>query len=190
MTTTTPRPADATDTDRKKRKRGAIIKLSLAGAALLGIGAAATSAYWTNDAWFSATATGATIDLQGENFAATPAFVSADDSASSIVIPAAQLQNLVQGEKRTFTLKIKNVSSVPLDIATTSAWVAAGASDFTTAPTVAFTGAPTSLAANSAATTVTVTVTTPTTWASTNQGKSQAVRITFTGTATPAVAAP
>ena len=67
-TTTTARP-DATERDERKRKRAAIIKFSLAGAAVLGIGAAATSAGWTDNAWFSADASAVdpatAINLQG-----------------------------------------------------------------------------------------------------------------------------
>ena len=57
---TTTNAADAADRqDERKRKRGAVIKFSLAGAALLGIAAAATSAQWSDDAWFKGTATAA-----------------------------------------------------------------------------------------------------------------------------------
>ena len=62
-TTTTSTRLDATDRDERKRKRAAIIKFSLAGAAVLGIGAAATSAGWTDDAWFSASASAVATEM-------------------------------------------------------------------------------------------------------------------------------
>jgi len=178
MTTTTPAPEAA---ERKKRKRAAIVKISLAGAALLGIGAAATSAAWSDQAWFQASATGATFELQGQNFATTPTYVDADDTAGTIVVPASSLANLVAGDTRTLTLKIKNTGSVGMTVAQANSWVSGG-TNFTTAPTVAVTGVPAgTLAANTEAT-VTVTVSTPSSWATSNQGKAQDLQLTFTGT--------
>ena len=176
------------DTDRKderKRKRGAIIKLSLAGAALLGIAAAATSAAWTDQAWFSASATGATFELQGKNFATTPAYVDADDETATIVVPAAQLVNLVPGSSRSFELSIKNSGSVGMTVAEAHSW-ATSSTPFAAAPTVTVTGVPAGTLASGADATITVVVSTPTGWADTNQGKTQDLVLTFTGTSVTA----
>ena len=112
-TTATP----ATEPERKKRKRAAIIKFSFAGAALLGIGAAATSAAWTDDAWFSAAATTPTIQLQGGNGAAPTTWTNADTSATAVVIPASAFQNLEPGVARSVQIGLKNISTVPLIVA-------------------------------------------------------------------------
>lgn len=178
MTTTTPAPETA---ERKKRKRAAIIKFSLAGAALLGIGAAATSAAWTDQAWFQASATGATFELQGQNFNTTPTYVDADDASGTIVVPASSLANLVAGDTRTLTLKIKNSGSVGMTVTQANTWVS-GATNFTATPTVAVAGVPAGTFAAGAEATVTVTVSTPANWAVTNQGKAQDLQLTFTGT--------
>ena len=94
-------PTDRRDADERKRKRAAIVKFSLAGAAVLGIGAAATSALWTDDAWFAAEASAVdpstAIDLQGAyvGTTATPQdsdFATADDEPGTgtdfVTIPA------------------------------------------------------------------------------------------------------
>lgn len=182
MTTTTPAPETA---ERKKRKRAAIIKFSLAGAALLGIGAAATSAAWTDQAWFQASATGATFELQGQDFAATPTYQDADGTGQNgvITVPPQTLANLVADDKRTLSLKIKNSGSVPMTLTQSSSWVAgSAATNFTSAPVVTVSGVPSGPFAAGAEATVTVTVTTPDAWDVSNQGKLQSLQLTFTGT--------
>ncbi|MCR6688213.1 hypothetical protein [Cellulomonas sp.] len=178
MSTTT---VDTDRQDERKRKRAAIIKFSLAGAALLGIGAAATSAAWTDQAWFSASASGATFELQGKNFASPATFVDADDASAKIVIPSAELAQLVPGATRTLTLTIKNSGSVEQAVTEAHTWLA-GAGTFVAAPTVAVAGVPAGTLAAGAEATVTVTVTTPSDWAVGNQGKSQDLQLVFTGT--------
>jgi len=177
-------PATQSADERKKRKRGAILKFSLAGGALLGIAAAATSAAWTDNAWFTATATGATFELQGLNFASTPSYedADADGTTAAIVIPDEKLKNLVPGSTRTFTLNIKNAGTVDQTIAKNYEWRSASpANDFAAAPTVAITGTPNDLHAGTNAD-ITVTVTTPSDWSSANQSKSESLAIVFTGT--------
>jgi hypothetical protein len=113
MTTTI--AADAADRqDERKRKRGAVIKFSLAGAALLGIAAAATSAAWTDDAWFSASAQGATIELQGSLDSTPLVWDNADTTGASLVIP--KFDNLVPNETRTYTVHVKNSGSVGVTV--------------------------------------------------------------------------
>src|SRR5690349_18019074 len=127
MTTNTT-PDLAHDRDERKRKRAAITKYSLAGAALLGIGAAVTSAAWTNDAWFSADANAVNpvtaINLQGAfNDAdwltqpASGAFAAADDSSAAVQIPAAVFADLTAGDSVTVPVWIKNAGTSDLVIA-------------------------------------------------------------------------
>ncbi|MEZ0446799.1 hypothetical protein [Cellulomonas sp. ICMP 17802] len=168
--------------ERKKRKRAAIIKFSFAGAALLGIGAAATSAAWTDDAWFSAAATTPTIQLQGGT--GTPVvWADADTSATAIVIPSSAFLNLEPGVARQYTVNLKNLSTVPLIVAaptvTTSGAIFTGANP----AVVTTTGAPGTLAALTGTATVTVTVTPPLAWngSATYQGKAGAITLQFQG---------
>src|SRR5690606_40575280 len=55
----------APDTESRKGKRRPIIAFALAALAVGGIGAAATSAAWTDNVFFSAQAESATFNLQG-----------------------------------------------------------------------------------------------------------------------------
>lgn len=168
--------------DDRRKKRAAVARFVLAGVAVLGIGAAATSAAWTDDAWFSADASAATFEIQGKNFAATPAWVDAD-AGFAIQVPADELANLIPGQTRTFDIQIRNNGSVPAMLVTTATFGStAPANDFMTDPTVTH-NAPATLAAGAEAT-VTVTVKTDPNWAAGNQGKSEVLTIQFQGTAT------
>ena len=181
--TSSTQPAAAQDTDRKKKKRAAFVRFGFAGVALLGIGAAATSAAWTDDAWFTGTATTPTIELQGSNL--TPVVWSnADDSASAVQIPATAFANLEPGVARTYTVSLKNISTVALTVGTptvtTSGDIFTGAS-----PAVVTTSAaPGLLAALTGTANVTVTVTPPLAWntsGATYQGKTGVITLTFQG---------
>lgn len=128
-TTTTHARLETTERDERKRKRAAIIKFSLAGAAVLGIGAAATSAGWTDDAWFGAGASAVdpdtAIDLRGAFVAdGTPAdgdFITADDAPGTgddvVVIPAEVFADLTAGDSITVPVWIKNMGTSDLVIA-------------------------------------------------------------------------
>ena len=170
------------ETQDRRKKRAVIARFALAGVAVLGIGAAATSAAWTDDAWFTADAAGATFEIEGSLNGTT--WSPADDAATAVVIPAAQLANLLPGQTRTFTIQIKNTGSVPAAIVTTTTFApTVAANAFETDPTVTVTGVTTPLAAGASAT-ATVTVTTPAEWAAANQGKAETLTIRFAGTAT------
>ncbi len=163
-------PTDRRDADERKRKRAAIVKFSLAGAAVLGIGAAATSALWTDDAWFAAEASAVdpstAIDLQGAyvGTTATPQdsdFATADDEPGTgtdfVTIPAEVFADLTAGDSITVPVWIKNMGTSDLVIATPTVttdgelFAAGGA-------TATLGAAPTSLAAGSAAVSVDLTI--------------------------------
>ena len=170
-------------TSERRRRRRVVVKYALAGAALLGIGAGVTSAAWTDDAWFSATMTSASVELRAS--VDTPVnFVDADTSVVAVVVPAATFQNLLPNQVRTYTLRLQNTSSVPL---TVPAPVFAGSGALFAAPKpVIVTFSPTvgTLAVN-AQTAVTMTVTAPD-WLTTDtayQAAAGSGTIRFTGTA-------
>lgn len=169
-------------TDRDRKRRGvAFLKFGLAGAALLGIAAAATSAAWSDDAWFKADAKGATFELQGKDSDGT--FDDADTEADALTISSTLLDNLVPNETRVFTVTIKNNGSVDQAVTDNYTWVSTGA-DFTTLPTVTLSTLTSPLTAGSSED-VTVTVSVPDSWAESNQGKAESLRISFTGTSVP-----
>lgn len=112
--------ADDARTERK-RKRVAVLKFSLAGAALLGVAAAATSAAWTDDAWFKAAASAIDpstgIELQaGLSNGSTVVYDDADDETAAVVIDASEFADLVPNEERTVVLHVRNDGTVDLDV--------------------------------------------------------------------------
>ena len=54
-----------TSTDTGSGRRTRVLRVALAGIAILGIGAAITTAAWTDDVFFGADATASSFDLQG-----------------------------------------------------------------------------------------------------------------------------
>lgn len=107
-------PPEATTSGRPSRRR-TVTKFALAALALLGIGAAATSAAWTDDAWFSGTASAATVELEGSLTSGGP-WELADVVGEAVVIPPETFENMLPAEVRTVTLYLHNASSVPLSV--------------------------------------------------------------------------
>jgi predicted ribosomally synthesized peptide with SipW-like signal peptide len=86
-------------------------KIVLAGLAVLGVGAAATSALWTDDVFFSGDVTVATFNLQGSTDAGTTweesdTFVTPDTSTITLTFPA--LTDLSPGDTQTWTGSVRN----------------------------------------------------------------------------------
>jgi len=122
--TTIPNTTTVDERDERKRKRAAILKFSLAGAAVLGIGAAATSAAWTDDAWFSAGASAidpsTAINLQGAYVdSGTPDvsdFKPADTDVTAVQIPVGVFADLTAGDEVTVPVWIMNAGESELQI--------------------------------------------------------------------------
>lgn len=178
-----------TTSERRRRRRGAaVLKFGLAGAALLGIAAAATSAAWSDDAWFSASATAATVELEGSLTSADAAFVPAD-SGHPIEISSAYFQNLNENTTTDVTVYVRNAGSVPLTLGAPtverSGDVFTGANATAVQVTVKTDEdgqvAGTVLPADKSVVAVTVTVTTPAGWPASNQGHSGSLSIGFSG---------
>jgi predicted ribosomally synthesized peptide with SipW-like signal peptide len=193
MTTTI--AADAADRqDERKRKRGAVIKFSLAGAALLGIAAAATSAAWTDNAWFSATARAATVELKGA-VSDTNADIDASDAAwvradaqGDLVVDSAVFGDLLPGDTKTVYLHILNAGSTNLNITNPTYTVSNPTFFNTTGATddeasVVLATVPTSLAKDAQAA-IALTVTTDADWVEAAQGQSTDIVVQLQGTAT------
>lgn len=165
----------------KRTKRSTAIRLSLAGIALVGIGAAATTAAWTDNVFFTATATTSTFNLQGSADGVN--FAEGDGVAPSISIPIAAtvFQGMTPGDTKTTTVTVKNVGALQ---ATLDAPVAVGSGDLFAAGgltvQIVRTGASTPLNTNDTAAFV-VTVTAPSNMASTFQAKNGNVNVTISG---------
>ncbi len=147
----------------RRRKRGTVIRLSLAGLALVGIGAAATTAAWTDNVFFSATATTGTFNLQGSVDGTT--FVEGDSLGTAITVPATSLTGLTPGDTKTVTLTIKNVGDLAATLGastvTPTGVIFTGTTPATALVTADVTG---KTLAPGASTTLTLTVAAPTTW--------------------------
>ncbi|PPL19384.1 hypothetical protein [Microterricola pindariensis] len=104
-------------TSSKRTKRSTAIRLSLAGLALVGIGAAATTAAWTDNVFFSASATSATFDLQGSVNGTDFLDGATEAGAISFAVAPAAFENIKPGETRTTSIWIKNNSSIDAKLA-------------------------------------------------------------------------
>ena len=169
----------------RKGKRRPVIAIVLATLAIGGIGAAATSAAWTDNVFFSASAQAATFNLVGSLDGSTNWVESDNQSSIALTIPSSTFANMLPGQTRTATVYVKNTGTTNASLVVSTAW--ASGSTFADAPTVTASAASSTLTAASGVTpqtAITVTVTAPSNWATTNQGKSGSIVVTVAGTAT------
>ncbi len=179
---------EPTGEKRDRRRRGVVfLKFGLAGAALLGIAAAATSASWSDNAWFSASAQAATVKLSASSSGTSGSFTYADtgNGGTAITFGASDFGELNQGASKPVTLYLRNDGSVPL---TVSAVTTSGTGGIFTADTsvtgtagnpaavVSDLATGTSIAPGATAS-FTVTLTTPLDWESSFQGKTGTVAV-------------
>ncbi|KQM80721.1 hypothetical protein [Agromyces sp. Leaf222] len=111
----------STRTPEQARKRRLITGISLAAVAVLGVGAAITTAAWTDNVWFSATANTSSIELLGAVGETEPApgdaaWEEADEESTAVVIPAASFADLVPEETRAVQIWLWNDSTVDLSV--------------------------------------------------------------------------
>ncbi|WP_062378656.1 hypothetical protein [Demequina pelophila] len=103
-------------------KRRTALKITLAGIAVVGIGAVATSAAWTDTVLFVADASAATFDLQGSADGGVSWEDANDDEASDtsgvVVIDVAEFEDLLPGEVRQFDVLLRNAGSTEITLAT------------------------------------------------------------------------
>ncbi|MBO1031235.1 hypothetical protein IPV09_07775 [Tessaracoccus sp. SD287] len=166
------------------RKRRALVPFFLAVLAVGGVGAAATSAAWTDNTFFSGSAAGATFNLQGSLDGVTWKESASADSVQ-LVIPASQLNHLLPGQTRTIDLWVNNDSSVNAALTSTVAF--ASNSTFTTLPTVSISDLSATLTptgSTGSSDKFQLVLTTPADWAASNQGATGTVTVTISGTAT------
>lgn len=175
----------APERDARRRRGGTLVRFGLAGVAVLGIGAAATSAAWTDQAWFAGTAGAADVELQasvdGQSW--FDADTSGDDVA--VTIPADAFDALNQGEERTLTLHLRNDGTVPLTlgdaVVTTDSSTPTSVFAGDAAAQVTVSAPATDRLAADATTTATITVTTPPDWPATYQDRTGVLTVAFTG---------
>ncbi len=86
----------------KSGRRRKVTKFALAGVAVLGVGAALTSAAWSDNVVFNGSADAGTVDLKGR-IAGDPDFVQ-----GPITIPASAFAGLAPLQAKTVTLEVLN----------------------------------------------------------------------------------
>lgn len=170
---------DATVEEPRKDRKRPIIAFALAALAVGGIGAAVTSAAWTDNVFFSADAEAATFNLKG-SIAGGDWKESDTESDIQLIIPDSELANLLPGETRTIDLGVLNDSSVG---AALSSSVKFTGTTFATNPTASIVGLADSLASN-ASDDFELVVQAPENWSASNQGKTATIIVTVSGEAT------
>ncbi len=97
----------------KSGRRRKVTKFALAGVAVLGVGAALTSAAWTDNVWFGATASAGNVDLVGSTDHGNN-WHQGNDSGAAIQVDPTAFANMAPLESRVVTLSLRNNGSVPL----------------------------------------------------------------------------
>ncbi len=99
------------DSHRKSRA----VRLGAVLLAVVGVTAAATSAGFSNDAWFSANASSANVSLQGRLASADEwNDADTDDNTVAVQIPDTTFKDMVPGDSREVTVQLKNAGSTDL----------------------------------------------------------------------------
>lgn len=169
------------NTTDQRRKRPVVIKLALAAVAVLGVGAAFTSAAWTDNAWFTANASSATVALQGRVVGDTT-WQDADTEGAAVTIDAAELDGLLPGETRSVQVELQNTGSVPLSVGAPAITAEDGVFAGTAPATVTTDWNAGVIAPGASSAAVTVTVVTPEEWPADYQGQTGTVTLVFQGT--------
>lgn len=168
----------AQDTTMRRIARRPVVAFALAALTVGGLGAAITTAAWTDNTLFAASASAATFDLEGSTDGTT--WAQSDDSgAVQLVVPSSAFSDLLPGESREFALHVRNAGSVSAALTATAV---VSASTFTTDPSVSISGLISTLSANGSDEFL-LTVTAPADWNTSNQGKSASILVTVSGEA-------
>jgi predicted ribosomally synthesized peptide with SipW-like signal peptide len=108
-TTLTPQSTPPSTTPSRRRK---ITKFGLAAVAVLGVGAALTSAAWSDNVWFGGTATAAKFELSGS--VDTIDWVAGSTSSVSIQLPADTLKAIGPNVSDEVVVYVRNDGDIPV----------------------------------------------------------------------------
>ncbi|WP_297082440.1 hypothetical protein [uncultured Demequina sp.] len=178
------------DTSVRRRKR---VRLILAGVAVAGIGAAVTTAAWTDDVWFSADVSGAEFDLQGGLVSGGP-YEDVGDAATDLLegdpsddvviqIPAGTFEDLVPDADETVTLYLYNDGTTDIDLSSPLATPTGAIFGGATPPTVTVGALGATTLAPGDETSFDVQITTPDDWPVDYIGLTGGVTVVVVGTA-------
>jgi hypothetical protein len=98
-------------------RRRKVTKFALAGVAVLGVGAALTSAAWSDNVWFGGDADAADFELSGFD-PVSRTWVPADfnDAASRIELPATAFDTIGPGVADSYELRVRNDGDITIDL--------------------------------------------------------------------------
>jgi hypothetical protein len=113
---------EATLTPQSSRRRK-VTKFALAGVAVLGVGAALTSAAWSDDVFFGANADAATFELAGSADGVT--FIAADSPGAAVSIPVSELTAVGPGVGDSTTVYLQNTGEIDVYLNTAPSFVSA-----------------------------------------------------------------
>lgn len=181
-------PTNSTPTTKTNRRRKRYAKFALATVGLAGVGAALTSAAWTDDIAFMTDTSAATVDLQGSVTGADGSWfdVLGDDETSAanpIVVDSDAFGNLLPGDERTITVHLRNEGSVDLALGAPQFEFVGGFASALAAADVEGTYG-TSTIAPDASTTLQVAVTVPADWDAANMGATGNLLVTVAAAGT------
>ena len=111
-----------TSSTTRTRRRRYFLPIALAAVGVLGIGAAVTTAAWTDQVWFAAEAKAADFNLQGSLLEAGP-FDEYESQGTALAIPisTSNFGDLVPSDTaRTLDVYVKNAGTVDATLSLTS----------------------------------------------------------------------
>lgn len=117
MTATIAPQHEEFETEAGTSRRRKITKFALAGVAVLGIGAALTSAAWTDNVWFGGSASSSDFDLQGRGTAGEGDWEAVGiGNSTQVDIPATAFTNIGPNTPDTHTIEVRNASTIDVKI--------------------------------------------------------------------------
>lgn len=99
--------------NESSNRRRKVTKFALAGVAVLGVGAALTSAAWSDNVFFGGSAGAADFELQGYN-PATAIWENADSNGARIILPTDAFDEVGPGIGDTYTVYVRNNGDLPI----------------------------------------------------------------------------
>ncbi|WP_395243624.1 hypothetical protein ACGGZK_16055 [Agromyces sp. MMS24-K17] len=106
-------------------RRRTVLRLALAGVAIAGIGAAITTAAWTDQVFFNATATASSFDLQGRS-GTSGTWLDVGSDVTPITLTSADLGALSPGESIDVPFQLCNAGTAAGTITAVSTPVLGG----------------------------------------------------------------
>ena len=173
--TSTPTPSTP------RRRWGTRARLILAGVAVLGIGAAVTTAAWTDDVWFTADAEAGTVELSGSLNGTD--FFPGEEGNLDLVVDLTATPLAPEAGPVSFQIWLQNDGNVPLTIGPPTVTFTGDleSCDPDATPTAVLTTVPDSLPAGDTSDPITVEISVPDDWDVACEGATGSIEIQVVG---------